>query len=399
MRLPTPGAGRARARAAQPGLSGTARVDRRTEVLLPRLRPGDVAVLDHPALDRATAHRLVEAGVAAVVNSSPMVSGRYPNLGPEVLQGAGIAMVDSAGPELLQQLRDGTPVHVVEGRIHAGDRLVGTGRPVDRAVLDEDLARARLGMAAQLETFLHNGTELLRREEDLLLHGTGLPALSTPLADRPVVVATLGHDHAAERHALRVYLREQQPVVVAVGRAADAVRHRRGRRPQVVVVDGAQPTDLPGAEALRGAQDVVVRAPRGTDCGACLEGLDRLGVRPLLVRTDVTAEDVALLLAEAGGASLVIGVGMHARLEEFLDRQRSGLASTYLTRLRLGERLVDAAAVPYLYSGRVRPHHLVAVMLAGFAALAAAVGVTPVGQEWADLLTHQLDQTLRGILP
>lgn len=396
MRLRTPGSARARAHAAQPGVSGTARVDRRTEVLLPRLRAGDVAVLDHPALDRATAQRLVDAGVAAVVNCSPMVSGRYPNLGPDVLERAGVPMVDGAGPELLEQLRDGTPVQVLDGRLRVGDRVVGSGRPVDREVLDEELARARLGLAAQLETFLHNGTELLRREEDLLLHGSGLPVLATSVAGRAVVVVTLGDDHAAELRALRVYLREQEPVVVAVGKAADTVPHRRGR-PQVVVVDAAHPADLPGAETLRAARDVVVRAPRGTD--GRLESLDRLGVRPSVVGTDVTAEDVALLLAEAGGASLVIGVGMHARLEEFLDRQRSGLASTYLTRLRLGERLVDASTVPYLYSGRVRPHHLAAVMLAGFAALAAAVGVTPVGQEWAEQLIHQLDQTLRGISP
>ncbi|WP_435747716.1 putative cytokinetic ring protein SteA [Nocardioides sp. SYSU DS0663] len=398
MRSRTPGAARVRAHAAQPGLSGTARVERRAEALLPRLRPGDIAVLDHPALDRSTAHRLVEVGVAAVVNASPLVSGRYPNLGPEVLERAGVPMVDSTGPGLLATLRDGEHVRIADGRLHVGDRVVGLGRPVDRAVLERDLVEARRGMTAQLETFLHNGAELLRREEELLLHGDALPATETPLAGRTAVVVVHGHDHEAELRTMRVYLREQQPVVVAVGRAADTVATRR-RRPDIVVVDAAEPRDLPAAAVLRGARDVVVRAPRGTDGDGALQTLDRLGVRPLVVRTDVTAEDVALLLAGAGGAALVIGVGLHATLEEFLDRQRSGLASTYLTRLRLGERLIDAAAVPYLYSGRVRPHHLLTVMLAGLVALGAAVGVTPVGQEWADQLSQQLDQTLRGLLP
>lgn len=382
-----------------PGVAGTARVERRARVLLPRLRPGDIAVLEHPALDRATAQRLVDAQVGAVVNVAPMVSGRYPNLGPEVLLRAGVPMVDGVGPEGLAALTDGRRVRLHAGTVledagHDGGRVLASGRALDADTVEAELARARQGLATQLETFTHNSAAFLQREQDLLLHGVGVPVPATRIAGRTVVVVADGPEVEAELTLLRPYLREQEPVVVAVGRSADTVR-RIGRRPDVVVVDADAPDGVPTAAALKAARDVVVRTGRGTSGKEVADSLDRLGIRPLRVETDATAEDAALLLGDAGDAAVVIGVGMHATLEEFLDRERSGLASTYLTRLKLGARLVDAAAVPYLYSGRVRPHHLLLVMVAGLVALAAAVGVTPVGQEWAD----QLSETLQGLLP
>ncbi|MDN4161857.1 putative cytokinetic ring protein SteA [Nocardioides abyssi] len=382
-----------------PGVAGTARVERRPRVLLPRLRPGDIAVLEHSALDRATAQRLVDAQVAAVVNVAPMVSGRYPNLGPEVLLRAGVPMVDGVGTTALAALTDGRRVRLHAGNVleddgAGGGRVLASGRALDRETVEAELVGARQGLATQLESFTHNSTAFLQREQDLLLHGIGVPVPGTRIAGRTVVVVADGPDVEAELVRLRPYLREQEPVVVAVGRSAEAVRDI-GRRPDVVVVDADEPEGVPSAAALKAARDVVVRTGRGTSGGELVESLDRLGIRPLRIETDATAEDAALLLAGAGDAAVVIGVGMRASLEEFLDRERSGLASTYLTRLKLGARLVDAAAVPYLYSGRVRPHHLLLVMVAGFVALAAAVGVTPVGQEWAD----QLSDTLQGLLP
>ncbi|GGO67795.1 putative cytokinetic ring protein SteA [Nocardioides deserti] len=385
-----------------PGVAGTARVERRARVLLPRLRPGDIAVLEHPALDRATAQRLVDAQVAAVVNVAPMVSGRYPNLGPEVLLRAGVPMVDGVGSEGLAALTDGRRVRLHAGTVLEdaghdgadGGRVLASGRALDADTVEAELARARQGLATQLETFTHNSAAFLQREQDLLLHGVGVPVPATRIAGRTVVVVADGPEVEAELTLLRPYLREQEPVVVAVGRSVDTVRGI-GRRPDVVVVDAAVPDGVPTAAALKAARDVVVRTGRGTSGKELVESLDRLGIRPLRIETDATAEDAALLLADAGDAAVVIGVGMHATLEEFLDRERSGLASTYLTRLKLGARLVDAAAVPFLYSGRVRPHHLLLVMVAGLVALAAAVGVTPVGQGWAD----QLSETLQGLLP
>ena len=370
----------------QPGIVGTARVERRTRVLLPRLRPGDVAVLDHLDLDRATAQALVDADVAAVINASAMISGRYPSLGPEVLVDAGVLVVDGVGADGLAAIDDGSAVRIHDGTVYAGGTAVATGREVDADTIRGEMDRARTGLATQLEMFTHNTTEFLRREQDLLLHGLGVPRLATRVTGRPVVVVVRGHEFESELERIRSFVREQHPVLIGVGRGADVLR-AAGLRADVVVVDAtADESETPHVKTLRAARDVVVRLDRGAGRTA-VEQLERIGVRPLRFESGATPEDAALILADAAEASVIVGVGMHATLDEFLDRQRGGLASTYLTRLKVGPRLVDAAAVPHLYSGRVRPRHLMLVMLAGLVALAAAIAVTPVGQEWADSLT------------
>ena len=114
-----------------PGLTGTARVERRTRVLLPRLRPGDVAVLDHLDMDRATAQALVDAGVSAVLNAAPMISGRFPNLGPQVLTEAGILVLDSV--EGAFGIADGAAVRVHDEVVFVDGAAVAMGREVDIA--------------------------------------------------------------------------------------------------------------------------------------------------------------------------------------------------------------------------------------------------------------------------
>lgn len=314
-----------------------------------------------------------------MLNVSPFLSGRYPALGPAVLADAGIVLVDRL--EGVAQVRDGTRVRLRDDVVFAGDDAVAMGRCVDGRLLAEEMDAARRGLATQLETFTHNSTEFLRREESLLLHGQGMPVPATRLAGRPVVVVVDGHEHLSELRGIRSFLKEQKPVLVGVDGGAEVIR-RAGFRPDVVVVGaGTGDHDLPRAETLRSARDVVVRVDRGQH--RSLESLERLGVGSSRVETSATAEDVALLLADAGEASVIIGVGTHATLDDFLDRQRSGLASTYLTRLRVGQRLVDASAVPTLYSGRLRPRHLFLTLLLGVLAVAAAVATTPVGQDWA----------------
>lgn len=393
---------RSRPAPALPGVHGPARIHRRTASLLGRLHVGDVAVLDHLDMDRDTAQALIDAGVVAVVNSGPMVSGRFPNLGPERLVEAGVLVVDNAGPEVFDRLKDGTDVRIDAGVLHAGDALVATGREVTPELVRSEMGRARSGLSAQLESFTHNSTEFLRREQDLLLHGHGVPRTATDMAGRPVVVTVRSHGWQDELRGIRPFVREQRPVLVGVDHGADALVEA-GHRPDVVVVGGAD--DLPSAAVLRKARDVVVLVERGAPRNAT-EQLERLGIRPLRFETTATAEDAALLLASAREASLIVGVGMHATLDEFLDRRRAGLASTFLTRLKVGPDLVDASAVPQLYDGAVRPRHLVGALVAGVLAVAAAVSVTPVGQQWVDDVapgvtssTTDLIDNVRGILP
>lgn len=363
-------------------------MDRRTRLLLPRLRPGDIAVIDELDLDRATAQALVDARVTAVLNLSPFLSGRYPARGPQLLADAGLLLVDRV--EGADRIGDGARIRVHEEVVFVSGEPVAIGREVDRDLLERELDQARAGLGTQLESFTHNSTELLRREEDLLLHGQGLPRLGTRTAGRPVVVVADGHQLAQVLRGIRAFVKERHPVLIGVDRGADALRSA-GYSPDIVVV-GSGPDDqaFPSSAALRAAHEVVARVDRGGR--RSLEHLDRIGVRAARVESTIATEDVALLLADAGEASVIVGVGTHATLDDFLDRQRSGLASTYLTRLRVGQRLVDAAAVPTLYSGRLRPRHLFLALLVGLVAVCAAVATTPVGQQWArDLVTWLQD--------
>jgi uncharacterized membrane-anchored protein len=386
-----------------PGVHGPARIHRRTASLLGRLRVGDIAVIDHLDMDRDTAQALVDAGVVAVVNAGPLISGRYPNLGPERLVEAGVLVVDNAGTEVFDRLKDGTEIRIDGGVVYAGDDLVSPARELTADVVRAEMGKARSGLAAQLESFTHNSTEFLRREQDLLLHGHGVPQTSTEMAGRPVVVVVRSHGWEDELRGIKPFVREQRPVLIGVDRGADALADT-GHRPDVVVVTGDS-DDLPSASVLRKARDVVVLVERGAARGAT-EQLERMGIRPLRFETTATTEDAALLLASAREASLIVGVGMHATLDEFLDRRRAGLASTFLTRLKLGPDLVDAAALPRLYDGAVRPRHLLGALVAGTLAVAAAISVTPVGQEWVDDFrptvsssTSDLIDNVRGLLP
>ena len=384
-------------RSALPGLHGVARLDRQTAHLIPRLRSGDLAIVDHRDLDRSTAQALVDADVAAVLNVAPMISGRYPNLGPEVLLQAGIAVFDTFGGEIFTRVHDGTRIRVVDGDVFDGETRLARGRVVDAEVVRTEMEAARTGLRAQLESFTHNSTEFLRREQDLLLHGRGVPRTVTDLTGRPVVVVVRGHDWESELAGIRPFIREQDPVLIGVDAGADALR-AAGHHPDIVVASVAD-EELPSLEVMRKARDVVALVERGAS-HAVTERFERSGVRPVRFETGATTEDAALILADAGGASLIVGVGMHATLDDFLDRRRTGLPSTFLTRLKVGPLLVDAAAVPHLYSGQVRPRHLLAVTLAGLVALASAISVTPVGHEWAttatpavvDAVTHLIER-------
>lgn len=372
-----------------PGVTGTARVARRAPQLLSRLRSGDIAVIDHHDLDQETALRLVDKGVVGVVNAAPMISGRYANLGPEVLAEAGLVLVDQVGEGGWASVPDNQPIRIDDGVVYAEDTAVAHGRVVELAVLRAEMELARSGLAVQLDTLTHNAGEFLRREQDLLLDGRGLPELVTPLARRPaLVVAGFEHD---ELVPLRRYVGEQDPAIIAVGTAADDLIGF-GWVADIVVGSVKEAGGLPSADALQAATDVVlVCSPgAGPEEVEAVDGVTRLGIQPALVESSATPEDLALLLADRYDVVPLVGVGLNARLEDFLDRRQAGLASTFATRLKVGSRLVDASAVPALHTNGATTGQVATLLAAGAIAVLAAVAVTPAGQESLDALTEQL---------
>ncbi|MEU4805910.1 putative cytokinetic ring protein SteA [Actinosynnema sp. NPDC023587] len=363
-----------------PGVTGVARVDRRSGDLLRRLSPGDVAVLDHVDIDRRTAEALLSAEVVGVVNASPSISGRFPNLGPELLVEAGVPLIDGVGTGVLRELKDGTKLRLHDGAIYVGDKEVARGVEQNAESVADSMIEAKAGMAAQLEAFSANTIEFLRRERALILDGVGVPEVFVPVRGRQVLIVAGGSRHADELRKLRRYIREYRPVLVGVDAGADTL-HDAGYKPDIIVGD----PDGIGTATLKAGAEVVV--PAQTDGHAPgLERIQDLGIGAVTFPATGNAEDLALLLAEAHGASLVVTVGLRAGLREFLDRGHSGSnPSTFLTRLKLGSKLVDGEAVAALHRSRVSLGVMLLLVLAAVVAMVAALAVSGVGQAYVDV--------------
>ncbi|GAA3106121.1 putative cytokinetic ring protein SteA [Pseudonocardia yunnanensis] len=372
-----------RSRPVLPGLAGTARVDRRTDGLLRRIKPGEIAVLDQVDLDRATADALVAAGVAAVVNASPSISGRFPNLGPEALIDAGIMLVDDVGAEALHTIKDGSRIRLLDGVVYAGELRLADGIEQTADMVADAMVEAKSGLSHQLEAFAANTIEFMRSERAMLLDGAGVPQVEVELAGRQVLVVAAGFDHAAELAQLKHFIRDQRPVLVGVGAGADVLL-AAGYRPQLIVGD---PSEV-STEALTCGADVVV--PAFADGHA--PGLHRvqdLGAGAVTFPSSANAEDLALLIAAHDGASLVVTVGLSASMAEFLDRGRSGSnASTFLTRLQLGGILVDGRVIATLYRSRITSGAILLMIVAALVALATALLVSHAGDAAVTWLTQ-----------
>ena len=368
-----------------PGVTGTVRVDRRTKNLTKRLRPGEIAVLDHLDIDRVSADSLVAGKVAAVVNASPSISGRYPNLGPGILVEAGIPLVDGVGKEVLAQLKEGTEVRLEGNRLYAGDTVVAEGVEQTPETIAAAMAEARAGLSDQLEAFAANTMEYMKRERALLLDGVGVPDVTTRIEGRHVLVVVRGYDYKEDLQALRPYIRDYRPVLIGVDGGADALKEA-GYQPDMIIGDMDSVSD----SVLRCGAEVVVHAyPDGRAPG--LERVTGLGVEAITFPAAATSEDIAMLLADEKGATLIVAVGTHATLVEFLDKGRGGMASTFLTRLRLGGKLVDAKGVSRLYKSRISTLALVLLVLAALLSITAALAVSTAGRVYLDLLIDQWD--------
>jgi uncharacterized membrane-anchored protein len=339
---------------------GRARVDRRTKNLVKRLQPGEVAVIDHEDLDRIAAEALIEAGSVAVINAAPSISGRYPNLGPLLLAAARIPLVDGVGPEILERVREGQMVSVSGGNVLLGDLLVGEGTRQSIESLERRIASARATMGAELERFAENTLEYLRQEQHLLLDAPHVPTPDMPIRGRHVLIVVRGAGYREDLRLLRQggYVHDLRPVLIGVDGGADALLEM-GLKPHIIIGD----FDSVSEAALRcGAQLIVHAYADGRAPGA--KRLDDLGLHYDLFESAGTSEDVAMLLAYEEGAELIVAVGTHNSMVEFLDKGRAGMASTFLVRMKVGPILVDAKGVSRLYQSRVRKRDLALLVVA-----------------------------------
>ncbi len=325
-----------------PGLIAPARLDRRTKNLTRRLRPGDIAIIDHADLDRVSAESLLTCEVVAVVNASPSMTGRYPNLGPQLLVDAGIPLIDDVGSDVFDKVRDGRTVRLDGDTLYIGETVAAKGTLQTATSVASAMIKSKADLAAQIRAFMANTVEYISRDFEELIDGIRVPELRTKLEGRHALVISRGYRHREDLKALRAYIREFKPVLVAVDGAADALIDA-GYKPHLIVGDMDSVTD----RALTSGAEVVVHAyADGRAPG--LDRINALGLDSVLCPAAGTSEDLAVLLADELGARLIVAVGMRFNLVEFLDKGRPGMASAILTRMRVGDKIVEPKGVSRL---------------------------------------------------
>ncbi|MDQ1480814.1 MAG: hypothetical protein QOI44_1675 [Actinomycetota bacterium] len=346
---------------------GTAKVDRRTKDLTRRLVAGDIAVIDHADIDRVAADTLVAAGVAAVVNASPSISGRYPNGGPIRIVNAGIPLLDGVGPAIMDQIREGDLIELHDGALWRDGEKLAVGELLAADEIEMRMEDARRTIGVELQKFARNTLEYIESEALITFEPLELPPLRAKIRGHHVLVVVRGHDYEHDLKALRPYIREYRPVMIAVDGGADALLGLN-LRPDVIIGDFDSLSDT----AMHcGAQLIHHVHPDGRAPGR--ENLLAAGVQYDEFVAEGMSEDAALLIAYEAGARLIVAVGTHATMVEFLDKGRRGMASTFLTRLRLGPALVDAKGVSRLYEGRIRRRDMVFLVASAIAAMAAMI--------------------------
>lgn len=375
--------------------SGIARVDARTKRLLSRLHPGEIAIIDHEDLDRVSAEGLISRQVGAVVNASRSSTGRYPNLGPLLLRTAGIPLLDDAGPAVME-LIEGTRVHLdgstllseLDGKVAE----VSSGRLLELEDVEEQLDAAKRGIAAEIERFAENTIEYVRNEREVLVEAARLPDVKADFHGRHVLIVVRGQDYKNDLAALRSYVREVKPVLIGVDGGADALLEF-GLSPDIIIGD----MDSVTTKGLLSGTELVVHAYAGGKAPG-LERVEALKLDSVVFEAPGTSEDIAMLLAFERGAELIVAVGTHASLVDFMDKGRKGMASTFLTRLRVGTILVDAKGVSRLYRASVTRSDLALLLLVALVTLAASVALSEPLRLYMGLIWIEITQVWFSLL-
>jgi uncharacterized membrane-anchored protein len=368
--------------------SGTAKLDKRTKRLVKRLGPGDIAIIDQEDIDRVSAEELLESGVRVVVNVATSATGQFPNPGPLALVRGGVRLIDAPGSDLFDEVKEGESLVVRGSSVFRNGARLAAGHRLEEEELEDALVEQRGRVSEALEGFAENTLVHLREETALLSEGVNLPQLETSFRDRHALIVARSPGTKRDLSIVGEYIRDFKPVLVGVDGGADALLSA-GYKPDLIVGDMDSVSD----KALACGAELVVHAyPDGRAPGR--ERVDHLGLPSCLLPLPGLSEDAAMLLAYEKGAELIVAVGTHFNLHEFLERKRAGMSSTFLTRLKVGEKLVDARGVSLLFRPRVGFPALAAFALAAVAAVAAVLIASP---ELRDLLTD-IGTWLRDVL-
>ncbi len=341
-------------------ITGTLLCGPRTKDLAKIAQPGQIVAIAHDDLDRVAAESLVQAKVAGVINIRPSITLRYPNGGPGVLVKAGIPLIDCLGMTLddVAEFEKAT-IDLDAGKItfDGNDSIETMNVTVwSHDAVEKAMEIARDNVGNELKTFAKNTLEYIDKEVDEFFAPLELPELTTNFKGRHCLVVVRGHDYKQDLQTLKPYIKEYKPVIIAVDGGADAVLEV-GLKADIIIGD----FDSVSEAALDGPELIHHVHRDGRAPGK--EELEAFGRPYKEFVSNGMSEDVAMLMAYEAGASLIVAVGTHGTMVELLDKGRRGMASTFLTRTRLGPVLVDAKGVSRLYEGRVRRSDIVLLLV------------------------------------
>jgi len=369
-------------------IGGLARVDKKTKNLIPRLHPGDIAIIDHADLDEVAALGLVEAKVKAVVNAAASISGRYPNQGPLLLAERGIPLIDQAGEQVMEAVKDGEEVFLIGPEIHTAGGLVASGRLLDKESITALLEQARANLMSEAEKFIDNTLTYAQAEKKYFIADLDLPPLRVNMRGRQVLVVVRGKSYREDLRAVDPYIQEMHPLLVGVDGGADALLDA-GYKPDLIIGD----MDSVSERALKCGAELVVHAYLdGRSPG--YERLQALGLPCTVIAAPGTSEDLALLVAYQMGAELIVAVGTHSNMIDFLEKGRPGMASTFLVRLKTGSIVVDAKGVSKLYQGRPKHRYWLQVVIAALVPIFLVGMLSGYPRQWLRLIALSLRMAL-----
>ncbi len=360
------------------------KVDRKTKRLAKRLTSKDIAVINHMDIDEVAANSLVEGKIKLVINASESISGRYPNKGPGILTKKNILIVDNVGKELFDNLKEGEVLTVIDGKIYRDDELIGQGNVLDKEMVEEKIKEAYENLSVELDRFIDNTIEYAKKEKGFILGDVEIPKVKTEYSDRHVLIVVRGQDYKEDLGAITAYIDDMKPILIGVDGGADAIMEF-GYMPDVIVGDMDSVSD----EALKKAKEVIVHAyPDGRAPG--LKRMEDLGIDAITFPAPGTSEDIAMLMAYEYKAELIVAVGTHSNMIDFLEKGRKGMSSTFLVRMKIGTKLIDAKGVNLLYSSKLKMKYIWALIITALFPIVIIASFTPGFRQIIDLIELRL---------
>jgi uncharacterized membrane-anchored protein len=365
-------------------IKGRARLDRRTKNLVKRLRKNDIAIIDHDDIDEVAANSLIDIRPQIIINTQPSITGKYPAKGAYKILKAGIPILDEVGEEIFDEVREGSFLSVRDADVYSGNRKITEGRPLTLEDVDHKWKEANENAKAELDHFVENTLEYAKKEKDILLGNLEVPPLQTPILGRHVLIVVRGSSYKEDLRTINSYIQEEDPVLIGVDGGADALLEF-GLKPDIIVGDMDSVSD----EALQSGAEIVVHAYADGNAPG-LQRVEEMGMSALICPMPGTSEDVAMILAWEYGASLLVAVGTHSNMIDFLEKGRPGMGSTFLVRMKVGSILVDARGVSQLYKQSLPSKYLLQLFIAALVPIITVLMISPATQPFFRIISLQL---------